>query len=185
MIKTLFTVILILIYSLAHGQCKKGFSKSKLNGKKVKIACINYSEADGLSLEITNNERSSDSVLIDIVFTNPNDSTKSIYWHNFVNSSNIPLSFTISVFDKNGVMISNKFHPRTYMDSHVYYGYDQVNKKIEIESKSSFKRTARVWWPGISDGDYKIILYYGYGISDNELESNELNIKIKTLANNK
>ena len=179
--KEIKTTLLILVLSscsfAAFGQCKNGFIKSKEHGKKVKVPCINYSEAAGLNLEISANHRSGDSLLIDITFRNPVDSTRSIYWHDFVDSWGIPLSFSFSVLDSNGKMMYDQFNYSQYMDYHVYHSKDQINKKIDIEPNQPFNRTVRVWWPGISAGRYELTVFYGG--THFELSSNKLPLEVK------
>lgn len=149
----------------------------KVNGKTVKVACIDYALADELTFTLQPAEQATEQTSIDLIINNPTSSLKSIYWYDFENSWGIPLSFTFTVWGTDEQVIWDKLNWSAYMDNLVFFEKKRVNTQINIEPGASFTRTLNVWWPGMKPGKYYLTL--NYGRLDAEIASNKLAITIK------
>lgn len=178
--KKILTILIITLLTLnGFGQCKNGFTKNKhkINGKKVKLPCIDYSKAEGLELRIQENKSDTNNLFMDLEFINKTDSIKTIYWYDFENSYGIPINFSFSIVDSLGQAIWKNFSWGTYMDSHVFYCNKRYNREIIIEPRDSYKKTIKVWWPGMNNGLFNLSLFYGN--TNPIIESNTISIRIK------
>ena len=151
--------------------------KTRINGKKEKIPCLDYSEAMGLTFTLTSFPQSTDPPQIELTFTNPTDTLKSIYWYDFKDSWGVPLSCSFTLKASDGTLIHQNLNWGDYMDNHVFFAKEKVNEKIEIPPGQSLQRVIEVWWPSQKPGHYWLSLKYGGFVPS--LSSNELSLRVK------
>lgn len=179
----LFTALQIICALHFYGQngCKDGFTKVRLNGKKVSAPCLDYNAGKELKLKIDYSDSTdiSHPYLLDVTFINPTDSIKTIYWYDFVKSWGVPLSFSFDLQDSTGGVIYENRNWQLYMDPSVFYKKPRVNEEIPIPPHESYTQTIHIWWPGgMRKGSYQFTLKYGGYHWPSIIDSNTLEIEI-------
>ena len=174
-------IILILISNFILHVCGQNVDSSKvISPFGDSIASCSYENHEGIIFTIKYNSQNYNSrnLIFDMIFENPTDSIRTIYWEYFNKNNYIPVNFTYTIIDSTGKKLADHYCSLYQMESWIIKKMKNICMKYDITSGKSFKRTVELPYYFNYKGKYKLQLFYS-DILTTYLTSNILDFEIK------